>query len=801
MLRNYLKIAWRNLQKHKGISAINIFSLSIGLTACLTIFLFVTDELSFDSFHQQEQRIYRLCEVQSFEGTNTQKVALSMPGMGPTMTEEFEEIESFTRFWNLGERLLEAGDSKVLVDDIAGVDSSFLEVFNYEMIYGDPSTVIDRPFDAVLSEGVAMMLFDHINVVGRSFTLNGDPCVVRGVMKNVPENSHLKFKVLVNIRTATTDRDMDDFDSQFGSNYLNTYFVLNPNANLAEMAKRYPEYLIKHTGDQEINDAYKLFLQPLDAVHLGSIDIEHDYNNYRKFNGTYIDVFLLVGIFIIIIASFNFMNLTVARAGNRAKEIGVRKTNGAMKGQLFNQFIIESILLAVIAMALSFLLTLVALPWLNQLIDRQLSLNTILQEPLFIAILLVTTVILGVLAGLYPSLFLSSFKPIAVLKGIKAFEKNSILGNSMVVIQFSLALAMIISTLVVLQQLNFLKDKDIGFTKDHIVLVSLNEEARENYQEMKQALLTKANVLGVTASGQRIGNNFHQWGFKVRKDSSETEVITPSNVFVDHDYLDVYGIKLLEGRSFSKDYASDDGLAFIINESLAKELAFEDPIGQPAGHAWYPDDSLGTIIGVTEDFNFNSLHYKVNTLSMVVHTEWGYSEMSVKLNGSNLAQSLSDLEEVYGQFVTDYPFNYEFLDDHFQQLYKTDQQMGYVITIMTVLSIFIGCLGLFGLASISIERRIKEVGIRKVLGASTFGLMTLLSRNFARMVLISLVFSTPLAVLFLKNWLTNFAYRIDINPLIFVTGGMIALVIALVTISYHVIRATRSNPVQALKYE
>jgi putative ABC transport system permease protein len=495
------------------------------------------------------------------------------------------------------------------------------------------------------------------------------------------------------------------------------------------------------------------------------------------------------------------MNLTVARAGNRAKEIGVRKTNGAIKRQLFHQFIVESILLAVIAMALSFLLTLIALPFLNQLIDRQLSMNTIWQEPLLAGILLLTTVLLGVLAGLYPSLFLSSFKPIAVLKGIKAFEKNSLLGNSMVVIQFSLALAMIISTLVVLQQLNFIKDKDIGFSKDHIVLVSLNDEARNQYQEMKQALLNKANVLGVTASGQRIGNNFHQWGFKVRKDSSETEVITPSNVFVDHDYLEVYGIKLLEGRSFSRDYASDDGLAFIINESLAKELAFEDPIGQPAGHAWYPDDSLGTIIGVTEDFNFNSLHYKVNTLSLVVHTDWGYGEMSVKLNGSNIAQSLSDLEEVYGQFVTDYPFNYEFLDDHFQELYKSDQQMGYVITIMTVLSIFIGCLGLFGLASISIERRIKEVGIRKVLGASTFGLMTLLSRNFARMVLISLVFSTPLAILFLKNWLTNFAYRIDINPFIFAAGGMIALVIALVTISYHVIRETRSNPVKALKYE
>jgi putative ABC transport system permease protein len=270
---------------------------------------------------------------------------------------------------------------------------------------------------------------------------------------------------------------------------------------------------------------------------------------------------------------------------------------------------------------------------------------------------------------------------------------------------------------------------------------------------------------------------------------------------VDHDYLEVYGIKLLKGRNFSREYATDDGLAFIINESLAKDLGLDDPIGQSAGHAWYPDDSLGTIIGVTEDFNFNSLHYQVNTLSMVVHTDWGYNEMSVKLNGANIGQSLKDLENVYGQFVSKYPFNYEFLDDHFQNLYKTDQQMGYVITIMAVLSIFIGCLGLFGLASISTERRIKEVGIRKVLGASTLGLMALLSRNFARLVVISLVFATPLAILFLNDWLTNFAYRIDIDPFIFMVGGLIALVIALMTISYHVIRATKSNPVKALKYE
>ncbi len=784
--------------KHKGITAINILSLSIGMAACLVIFLFVTDELSFDSFHEKKQQIYRLCEVQSFEGTNTQNVALSMPGMGPTMTAEFQEIEAYTRFWGLGERMMADGDHSILVENIAAVDSSFLEIFDYQLIHGDPGLVLDRPYDAVISEDIAQALFNRIDVVGESVVIGGDQYIVRGVMANVPENSHLKFNVLLNVRSIA---DNPDFDSEFGSNYLVTYFVLRSDANLANMAELYPDYLIRSTGEEDINDAYKLFLQPLDQVHLNSIDIEHDYNNYRKFNGTYIQVFILVGLFIIVIASFNFMNLTVARASGRAKEIGVRKTNGAIKQQLFTQFIIESTFLAFIAFIVGLLIALLALPLLNALIDRQLSLSPILTDPLLIGTLVATTILLGVLAGLYPSFYLSSFKPIAVLKGIKAFGQHSFLGNSMVVIQFSLALAIIVSTLVVVQQLNFLKNKDIGFNKDHIILVGLNEEAMENYAEMKLALLKESNVLGVTASGQRIGSNFHQWGFKIKKEGSEAEVITTSNVSVDHDYLEVYGIELLEGRGFSKEYVTDDGLAFIINESLARELGLDQPIGVNAGHSWYPDDSLGTIIGVTKDFNFNSLHFPVNTLSMVVHTDWGFSEMSVKLNGANIGQSLLDLERVYGQFVSKYPFDYQFLDDHFQNLYQTDQQMGYVIAIMAVLSIFIGCLGLFGLASIATERRIKEVGIRKVLGASTLGLMALLSRNFARLVLISLVFATPMAFLFLKNWLTNFAYRVDINPLIFIVGGMVALVIALITISYHVVKATNSNPVKALKYE
>lgn len=797
MLKNYLKSSIRNLLKYKSFSSINIFSLTVGMAACMVIFLFIKDEKAFDAFNKKN--IYRLCEIQSFEGTNTQKVALTMPGMGPTMTDQFPEIESYTRFRRYGSQLVELEDKNVMVERVVGVDSNFFEIFDYELIFGDRSKVVDGPLDAVISRDIAMRLFGEEDVVGKTFVMGGDQVAIRGVMENVPENSHLQFNIVLSI--FASGEEEEQFNNTFGGNFLNTYFVVNENANLDEMAEKFPQYLIDNLNrGEEVIESYQLFLQPLEDVHLASTDIEHDYSNYRKFNGEYLNVFVLVGIFILIIASVNFTNLTTARASYRSKEVGVRKTIGAIRKQLFDQFIFESVLLSVIAFVLAIFLVVIALPSLNILIDRHLSIFPFLLNMEFISIAIGITLLLGIIAGLYPSLYLSSFKPIVVLKGLKSQEKKSVFRSSLIVLQFSLALGMIVCTLIVVEQLMYIKNKDIGFAKEHIVLIDMNREMQENFVQMKEEMLNQSNILGVTASGQRLGNNFHQWGFKVSVDTGMLN-LTPSNVHVDYDYLDVYGIELKNGRTFSKDYATDDGLAFIINEAFATELGFENPVGKKAGHGWYPNDSLGTIIGVTEDFNFNSLHYKVNTLAMVVHTEWGFSEMSVKINGKNVEAALAEIDNVYSKFVTDYPLTYEFLDDHFQELYKSDQQMGSVITIIAVLSIFIGCMGLFGLASISIQRRIKEIGIRKVMGASLNELMILLSKNFAIMILIAFVIASPITYVFMAGWLENFAYRIEINPLLFLIGGAVALLIALATVSYHVVKAVRANPVSSLRYE
>jgi len=344
-----------------------------------------------------------------------------------------------------------------------------------------------------------------------------------------------------------------------------------------------------------------------------------------------------------------------------------------------------------------------------------------------------------------------------------------------------------------------MQNKDIGFNKDHILLMDMNREANEKFNTLKQELLNSPHINGVTASGQRLGNNFHQWGFKIRQDT--VLQMTPSNVNVDFDYFDVYGIELLEGRDFSKELASDSGYAFIINESLANELDLDNPIGTPAGHAWYPNDTLGTIIGIAKDFNFNSLHYDINTLAMVVHPEWGYQELSVKVNAENLPAAIADLERTWNNFVPSRPFEYSFLDEHFEKLYRSDQQMKSVITIMALLAIFIACMGLFGLAAITTERKIKEIGIRKILGASMGQIMMQLSRNFAILIGIAFLIFSPFTYWAMSSWLENFAYRISINPLVFLLGGVLAIIIAVLTISYHTIRSARANPVKALRHE
>jgi putative ABC transport system permease protein len=480
MLFNYIKIAWRNALKNKLWSFINVASLALGIAACLVIFLFIQDEKSFDSLHLNKENIYRLNEVQSFPGTNTQKVALSMPGMGPALIKDYPQIQKFSRYWGRGKLLYIRGDKKLLVDESVMVDSSFLDMFDFSLLEGDKATALKEPYSMVLTKGMADNLFGNTNPLGQSITMDENDYKVSGVLQDVPDNSHMQFDALISMATTTSENP--GFDNQFGSNYLVTYLQMRPDVDMDALTSKMPEFLLRYMPPDDgsvgtVNDYYKLFFQQLSAVHLASMDIEHDYHNHRKFNGLYLGVFTLVGLLILIIASVNFMNLITARASYRWKEVGVRKTIGALKNQLFTQFSFESSLLGLLAFFFGLVLAFAFIPFLNKLLDRTLSLVSFFDHPLVLVVAFLSTVAIGLLAGIYPSYYLSSFKTVNILRGGHEEKKKSMFRSFLVVLQFGLAISMIICTFIVVQQLYYVLNKDIGFNKDHIVLLDMNEAA------------------------------------------------------------------------------------------------------------------------------------------------------------------------------------------------------------------------------------------------------------------------------------------------------------------------------------
>lgn len=798
MITSYLRIAFRHIRQNPIYAFINIFSLTIGLSACVAIYLFINDEKSFDSWHTKKESLYRLNEVQNFTGTKRQLVALTGGPFGPQMIEEFPEIENYTRFWGRSKRVIKMGEKQFLVNRVATVDSSFFTLLDFPLLYGDPATALDEPNTMLLTETTARKFFEHIEeAVGKMVTKGDREFKITGVLKDVPENSHLQFDALESFATYTS-RD-STINTDWNGNYLVTYLKLHPNVDYKKLEAKFPEWFIRWTGQADINNTTSLYLQPFTEVHLESSDVEHDYQNYRKFNGKYLGIFVITGLFILLIASVNFMNLTTARASYRWKEIGVRTSVGAQKKQLFNQFILESLLLAVIALVLALLLDFLLLPLLNTAIGRQLTLLNLLNSPLNVLVLGGITITLGLLTGIYPSLYMTSVNAARVLKAGSGGGK-SVFQSSLVVLQFGLAMGMIVSTGVVIQQLYFMQNKDVGFTTERMVLVELDREANSKYQVMKNELLQQAHVLGVTAAGQRLGNNFHQWGFKVKTDTGIVNM-APSNVNVDPDYLKVYGIQLKEGRGFEKGNPLDDGKSFVVNEAMVRHLRLKNPVGTRVGNGWMHDDSLGTIIGVVRDFNFNSLHHTVNTLSMVSNLGWNHEEMTVKIDGANTQETLAAIKAVWDRHVSGYPFTYTFLDQHMEELYRTERQMSVVVSTMAGLAILISAMGLFGLAIITTERRTKEVGIRKALGATEYQITLLISSQFTRLILIAFVIIVPVVYWLLSGWLSTFAYRVNLRPEIFLAGGLLALLIGLATIAYHTLRAARANPVKALRYE
>ncbi|MCE7040641.1 ABC transporter permease [Dyadobacter sp. CY312] len=799
MLKNYFKIAFRNIWKNKVFSSINIVGLAIGMAAFIVIMVFVLYEKSFDKVHAKN--IYRLNEVQNYEGmVAPQKVALSMFPMGPTLKNDYPEVRNFVRINNMSQVLLAAKDKKIELPQGFFVDSNFFEMFDFELIKGEKSTVLKEPKSVVLTQKSAENLFGKENPIGQSVTRYARDTTtfkVTGVMKDVPANSHLQFDGLFSFSTVIKPEFMD----RWGGNWLVTYLELAPGANVAALEKKFPAYLKKYMKEGGWK-YYELFLQPLANVHSGSVDITHDYQNFHKFSRTYTYMFSVIAMIVLVIACVNFMNLSTARSAGRAKEVGVRKSIGAQRFQLANQFIGESVLLALVASVLAVVLVKLALPAVARFSQRELDFS-FFTDPVVLLTTLGAATLIGVFSGLYPAVFLSSFEPVKVLKG-KIGTTKSTFRNTLVVAQFSSAVFLIIATGFAVKQLDFMQHRDPGFEKDQIVIIPLDSKSQPKYESLKQELLASSFVESVTGSGQRLGNNLHQTGVTFKGDGPVREMAS-SQVIVDPDYLSLYKIKLVAGRNFTHD-ESDNARTYIINESLARELLKDQPnqniqalVGKPFGFSGM--DSLGTIVGIAKDFNFNSLHHKIETLCLFNQKDWGYGEMSVKIKGKDATQAVAAIGNIWKNQVPEKEFTYSFLDEHFKELYQADGQVSKIVGILAGLAIFISCLGLFGLASYSAERRVKEIGVRKVMGASVPGIVALLSKDFMKLVLISILIAMPFAWFLVRYWLQDFAYRIDIQWWIFAGAGLMAILIAQLTVSFQSIKAALNNPVKSLRSE
>jgi len=795
MYKNYLKISFRNLLNHKVYSLINIAGLALGMAACLLIILFVQNEKNFDGFHEKKEVIYRLDEVQTF-GDISQKVALSMFPMGPSMLNDFPEVVNFTRFWSRNKLLLERGDKRYYLDQTVRVDTSFFDIFDFKIIRGNPEEFFSDGFNLVLTESVAQRVFGDEDPIGEVMKFSDEEqFIVAAVIEDIPDESHLQFEALI----PMTLWDSEGRQNNWGSNFVNTYLQLVPNTDVEALEAKFDDFLVKYT-DEGILEAYELFLQPLSDVHLGSMDITHDYQNYKKFSESSVKIFLLLAFFVLLIASVNFMNLSTAAVANRSKEVGVRKSIGAYKGQISAQFIVQSFLLTFLALAVAIVICLVSVESLNQMIDRELSFSYFL-TPTWLAIIFGTTLLIALLSGFYPALVMSNFNVISALKGESLKNRNSGFRNILVVLQYAIAIAVIIGTSVVVRQLNYMQTMDLGFNRDRVISLPMYFDTNQQYDLLKSELESQSNVLSVTATTQRLGNNLHQAGMKYRADTALIEGVS-SFVQVDLNFIDVYDIQILEGRSLSEEYELDkQGNSFMVNQALAKMISqdAEEVIGTKFHFGGA--DTLGTIVGILEDFKYNKLTNSVEPLFINTQPNNNWSEVNVKIRGGDITSAIEEVESVWQNLFPRRPFEYKFLDEHFEELYKSEQQLVKVISILAALAIIIASLGLFGLSSFMVRQRMKEMGIRKVLGASVIQVLVILSKQISLLVLIAFVISAPLTYYLLQDWLDGYAFSVSLGVGIFILVGGLSWLSALLTVSGHSLKVALLNPVKVLKTE
>jgi len=785
MFKNYLKIAFRNIIRHKGFSFINIAGLAVGLAVCFLILLWVQDELEYDRSHENYDRIHRILVNVNTNGEEF-NVAVTAAAMAPNIIDDVPEFEEICRFKNWGRFQIRLSENDEYVGLNSGIaDPSIFKIFTFPLISGDPETALIDAHSLVLTTEAAERLFGDQDPLGQIVQVkNRGDFEVTGLIDNV-EHSHFDFDFLTPFHLIKEDGENID-DMNQGSFNFTTYVLLKENADLNEVNARIKDFY----KEEDSIDAPILFLQALKDIYLHS-NASYDFTLRGDVRTIY--VFSFIALLVLLIACINFMNLSTAKSAVRAREIGIRKVSGSTRGKIVIQFFLESVMYAFIGMIIALLLTELLLPVFNTISGKEINSN-FFRSTRSVVVLLGITLVTGLLSGIYPAIALSSFNPVKVLKSSMGNgKKGSLFRTILVISQFSLSIILLISALTINKQLEFIYDKDLGYNKHHLVYSFFSPTLKEKYEVIKESLLQIPEVTAVTSMDvlpiyECPASGVSEWEGKTGDDSFQLHMIN-----VEHDYLKTFEIELLEGRDFSQNMAADSN-SIILNEEAVRRMGMEDPIGK------YVYDPSVKIIGVIKDFNFNTIRSRIEPLTLIHDTSRARYFLA-RINSSNTKQTLEKMDELIKSIDPDIDWSFRFFDETLENLYRAEQDAGKLITYFTLLAIFISCLGLFGLVGYITERRTKEIGIRKVMGASVMGITILLTKEFCKWVTISTVIAWPIAYYLMTKWLQNFAYKAEIGIITFIISGCFALLIAIFTVSFQTIRTALSNPVNALKYE
>ena len=798
MLKNLLKISFRTIAKDKTYSILNVTGLTIGITCSLFLLMYILHELSYDRYHENARNIYRV--VSNIKETdNAFTWAVAQIPLAEELRDNYPEVKNAVRFFGTGRTLYKNGDKQFYEEDFYLADSTVFDMFTYTFLHGDAETALDNSFSIVLTEKTATKYFSDVSsAVGQSIqNQQGEEFKVTGIIEDVPLNSHFIFDALISRNTRP------DFQGSWGNFGVFTYIHLPEEYELSKMYTSLDK-VIKERVDpifEQYGIKIRYELQPILDIHLHSkIQDEAEAGG----DISYIYIFASVAAFMLIIACINYMNLATARSINRAREVGVRKVMGSMRRQLIAQFLVESVVIALIAMVLSMILIYALLPFFNQLANKSLPFSFVLQGPVILSLLAIV-IFVGIVGGSYPAFYLSGFNPVNVLKGKLTFKGgNAFFRKFLVVFQFAISIFMLISTLIVYDQLQFMRNKDLGFEKDRVVRLSLNERAlQEKSQVLVVRLRQSPEVASVGMASSWPGEGIGKRLLKVEDNDGQLTDRGVDLYTANYDYVKTMGMQIVEGRDFSREIPSDTTYAVLVNESMVKRMSWDDPIGKKFIFEGGDDpDVEKRVVGVVKDYHQNSLYDPIEPLMIILDDDDNRTVL-IRTAEGDVRQSIAAIEKAWKEIFPTYTFEYNFLDADFNSQYKADEKRSQIFTAFSGLTIIIACLGLLGLAAFTTEQRTKEIGVRKVIGASVQHLVMLVSKEFFLLVGIGMVLAFPVAWYFTNDWLQNFAYRIELEKEwpTFVISAFLAFVITLVTVGYHVVRAASANPVRSLRDE